>query len=112
MLVVVLSVSSPVFTTTPPFLRHSVVYSRADTRRFVVSSFHSNAKILKSNKKSRFGQSLSLYDDSEEEEELEDEDEEDDGDWSDDGDDEVGFSCFCDLLSFCFKVLIFFFFIW
>ncbi|KAK8481131.1 hypothetical protein V6N11_034909 [Hibiscus sabdariffa] len=47
----------------------------------VFLSTHSNPKILKSNKKSRFGQRITPYDtDEEEEEEDEDEDEDDDGD--------------------------------
>lgn len=71
----------PVLTTPPPPLLQSLLHSRVDTRRFVVFSTHSNPRILKSNKKSRFGQPLSLYDDSEEEElEEEDDDVEEDDD--------------------------------
>ncbi|KAK0602569.1 hypothetical protein LWI29_034834 [Acer saccharum] len=74
----------PVFTnpstTTTTFL-HSRLHTRSNTHRFVVSSTHSNPKILKSNKKSRFGQPLSLYDDEEDAEvETEDETEDDDDD--------------------------------
>ncbi|KAK1583274.1 hypothetical protein Q3G72_022394 [Acer saccharum] len=79
----------PVFTnpltTTTTFL-HSRLHTRSNTHRFVVSSTHSNPKILKSNKKSRFGQPLSLYDD-EEDAEVETEDETEDDDDDDDDDD-------------------------
>lgn len=68
---------------------HSLVQTRPSTRRFVVLSTHSNAKILKSNRKSRYGQPLSLYDDDSEEEEEEEEDDDDDvaeDDWLADDD--------------------------
>lgn len=58
----------------------------------MVSSTHSNPKILKVNRKSRFGQSLSPYDgsDGEFDDDDEDEEEEDEADdWLDD--DEVSF---------------------
>ncbi|KAK3199887.1 hypothetical protein Dsin_023302 [Dipteronia sinensis] len=85
----------PVFTRT--IILHSRLHTRSNTRRFVVSSTHSNPKILKSNKKSRFGQPLSLYDDEEEAEaETEDDDDEDDveeDDWlTADDDDEDDFA--------------------
>ncbi|EEF33364.1 transcription termination factor MTERF9, chloroplastic [Ricinus communis] len=51
--------------------------------KLVVLSTHSNAKILKSNRKSRFGQTLSPYasDDDEEEEEDDDDDNDSDKSW-------------------------------
>ncbi|WCJ33044.1 Mitochondrial transcription termination factor family protein [Euphorbia peplus] len=54
--------------------------------RLVVSSTHSNAKILKSNKKSRFGKPLSPYvtdddDDDDTDHDNEDHDDDDDDDW-------------------------------
>ncbi|KAI4366185.1 hypothetical protein MLD38_022095 [Melastoma candidum] len=61
------------------------------TRRFVVSSTHSNPRILKGNRKSRFGQSLSPYGSGDGDSDYDDEDEEDadDGDdWLDDDEDE------------------------
>ncbi|CAL1353997.1 unnamed protein product [Linum trigynum] len=48
--------------------------------KFVVSYTHSNAKILKSNRKSKFGETLNPYDSSDEEDEEEDEFEFDHGD--------------------------------
>lgn len=53
---------------------HSLVQTRPSKGRFVVSSTHSNSKILKSNRKSRYGKLLSLYDDDSEEEEEEEDD--------------------------------------
>lgn len=50
-------------------------------RKFVVLAAHSNPKILKTNRKSRFGQALSPYDSDADDEALEDEDEDDDDDW-------------------------------
>lgn len=46
--------------------------------RFVVLSSHSNAKIVKSNRKSRYGQTLSPYDTDEDEEDDDDDLAEDD----------------------------------
>ncbi|KAL5803973.1 hypothetical protein ACOSQ3_030773 [Xanthoceras sorbifolium] len=86
----------PVFITTTTILHsphsrlESLVRTRTNTCRFVVSSTHSNPKILKSNRKSRFGQPQSLYydtDDDEEEEEEEEEDDDDDEVAEDDEDD-------------------------
>ncbi|KAK2639885.1 hypothetical protein Ddye_027680 [Dipteronia dyeriana] len=73
----------PVFTATTTTILHSRLDTRSNTRgRFVVSSTHSNPKILKSNKKSRFGQPLSLYDDDEAETEDDDDgDDEEKDDW-------------------------------
>lgn len=39
---------------------------------------HTNAKVLKSNRKSRYGQTISLYDSTEEEEEEEEDEDDDD----------------------------------
>ncbi|KAK9212799.1 hypothetical protein WN943_002181 [Citrus x changshan-huyou] len=69
---------------------HSLVQTRPYTPRFVVLSTHSNAKILKTNRKSRYGQTLSLYDDDSEEEGEDDDDDDDEGkedDWLADDDD-------------------------
>lgn len=68
---------------------HSLAQTRPNTRRFVVLSTHSNAKILKTNRKSRYGQTLSLYDDDSEEEgeEGDDDDEGEEDDWLADDDD-------------------------
>lgn len=68
---------------------HSLVQTRPYTPRFVVLSTHSNAKILKTNRKSRYGQTLSLYDDDSEEEGEDDDDDDDEGkedDWLADDD--------------------------
>lgn len=59
---------------------------RNGTCRFVVLSTHSNPRVLKSNRRSRFGSVLSPFDSDEEEEDVEDEDDEDD----DDDDDVAG----------------------
>jgi hypothetical protein len=53
---------------------------RNGTCRFVVLSTHSNPRVLKSNRRSRFGSVLSPFDSDEEEEDVEDEDDEDDDD--------------------------------
>lgn len=47
-------------------------------RKLVVFAAHSNPKILKTNRKSRFGQALSPYDSDADDEAMEDEDEDDD----------------------------------
>ncbi|XP_015902611.2 transcription termination factor MTERF9, chloroplastic [Ziziphus jujuba] len=61
------------------------VKPRTSSCRFVVLSTHSNPKIVKSNRRSRYGQALSPYDTDEEgEEDDEDEDEDDVGGASDD----------------------------
>lgn len=57
-----------------------------DSRRFVVLSTHSNPRILKVNRKSRYGRPLSPFDSDDDDESIvdEDEDEEDlEEDWSD-----------------------------
>ncbi|CAH1428600.1 unnamed protein product [Lactuca virosa] len=54
---------------------------RKSSGRFAVSSSHSNPKILKSNRRSRFGQRLSPYDSDNENEAIDD----DDDDWLSDG---------------------------
>lgn len=62
--------------------------SRTGSDRFVVLfSTHSNPKILKSNRRSRYGQALSPYDSDEDEE---DDDEDEFGDMSED-------DCFTDV---------------
>ncbi|KAI3504489.1 hypothetical protein L1887_26000 [Cichorium endivia] len=53
---------------------------RKTSGRFAVSSSHSNPKILKSNRRSRFGQRLSPYDSDNENEAIDEEDDDDD-DW-------------------------------
>lgn len=63
---------------------HSLVQTRPYTPRFVVLSTHSNAKILKTNRKSRYGQTLSLYDDDSEEEGEDDDDDDDDDEGKED----------------------------
>lgn len=56
--------------------------SRRKTRtKFTVYSSHSNPKILKSNRRSRFGQRLSPYDSDNEKEAVHDYDDDDDDDW-------------------------------
>lgn len=94
----------PVFSSNPTILHsplHTVAQTRTKTRRFVALSTHANAKILKSNRKSRYGQQLSLYDDSEEDEEEEEEEEDGDNVEEDDWlvDDDV---------SFCFLIVMLF----
>ncbi|XP_024976079.1 transcription termination factor MTERF9, chloroplastic [Cynara cardunculus var. scolymus] len=54
---------------------------RRTSGRFAVSSSHSNPKILKSNRRSRFGRRLSPYDSDNENEAIDDDD---DDDWVDD----------------------------
>lgn len=80
----------PVFSSPATTLHsHSLVQTRPNTPRFVVLSTHSNAKILKTNRKSRYGQTLSLYDDDSEEEGEDDDDDDDEGkedDWLADDD--------------------------
>ncbi|KAJ0102681.1 hypothetical protein Patl1_04011 [Pistacia atlantica] len=82
----------PVFSSNPTILHsplHTVAQTRTKTSRFVALSTHSNAKILKPNRKSRYGQQLSLYDDSEEEEEEEEDgDDVEKDDWLVDDDDD------------------------
>ncbi|XP_045827323.1 transcription termination factor MTERF9, chloroplastic [Trifolium pratense] len=58
--------------------------------KFIVLSSHSNPKILKTNRKSIYGKTLSPYDSDEENDEMDDED--DDEDEDDDDDDEDWFS--------------------
>lgn len=92
----------PVFSSNPRVLHsplHSVGQTRAKTRRFVALSTHSNAKIIKTNRKSRYGRQLSMYDNSEEdieEEAEEDEDDVEEDDWL--VDDDVSFCFFIVLL--------------
>ncbi|OWM81349.1 hypothetical protein CDL15_Pgr007387 [Punica granatum] len=57
---------------------------KAGSRRFVALSTHSNPRILKPNRKSRYGQTLSPYDSDDEESFDFDEGEDDDEDWFDD----------------------------
>ena len=64
---------------------------RNGTCQFVVLSTHSNPRILKSNRRSRFGSVLSPFD-SDEEEDVEDEDDEDDDVAGDDWLSNVSFS--------------------
>ncbi|PWA98508.1 transcription termination factor [Artemisia annua] len=69
----------------PIFLNSSIISTRTLRRsscgtRFAVPSSHSNPKILKSNKKSRFGQRLSPYDSDNENEDVHDDDDDED-DW-------------------------------
>lgn len=57
------------------------------SRRFVALSTHSNPRILKRNRKSRFGETLSPYDSDEEDSfefDEEEDDDEDEDDWFDD----------------------------
>ncbi|XP_065862537.1 transcription termination factor MTERF9, chloroplastic [Euphorbia lathyris] len=68
---------------TPTKLRELVIDTRrrrSRVGRLVVSSTHSNAKILKSNKKSRFGKPLSPYVSDEDSDDIEEEEEDDDDD--------------------------------
>lgn len=73
----------------------------AGSRRFVALSTHSNPRILKSNRKSRFGQTLSPYDSDDEESMDFDEDQDDDEDEEDSFDDVSSSSshhpCLCSL---------------
>lgn len=86
------------FNTTPPFFlnvldSHLIVQSfscligegivkrRSSGRRFEVRSTHSSPKILKSNRRSRYGQALSPFDTDDDEEEDDDDDVVED-DWS------------------------------
>ncbi|KAL8129143.1 hypothetical protein V2J09_018298 [Rumex salicifolius] len=64
---------------------------RSGKRRIVSSLAHSNAKILKTNRRTRFGQALSSYD-SEEEEDDEDDDEEEEDEKEEDDSEGVGWS--------------------
>ncbi|KAL8256396.1 hypothetical protein R6Q59_031463 [Mikania micrantha] len=52
--------------------------SSSSCSRFAVSSSHSNPKILKSNRRSRFGQRLSPYDSDKENDDIHDDDDDDD----------------------------------
>nr|POF21321.1 transcription termination factor mterf9, chloroplastic [Quercus suber] len=61
---------------------------RSGACRFVVLSTHSNSRILKSNRRSRFGNVLSPFD-SDEEKAVEDDDDGEDDDDDDDDDDDV-----------------------
>lgn len=61
---------------------NSTSNKRRGFSRCAVSSSHSNAKILKSNRRSRFGQRLSPYDSDNENEAIHDHDDDDDDvDW-------------------------------
>ena len=71
---------------------------RSGACRFVVLSTHSNSRILKSNRRSRFGNVLSPFD-SDEEKDAEDDDDEDD----DDGD--VAENDWLPNVSFCYSFL-------
>lgn len=54
----------------------------ASLKNLVKLAAHSNPRILKSNRKSKYGEALSLYDSDEDDEELDDDDnEDDDDDW-------------------------------
>ena len=69
---------------TSKFTNGSVGKRGTSVYRLVVLAAHSNPKILKTNKKSRFGEALSPYDSDEDDEEMEDEDDDDDllpNDW-------------------------------
>lgn len=52
-------------------------------KNLVKLAAHSNPRILKTNRKSRFGEALSLYDSDEDDEEMDDDDENDDDDEDD-----------------------------
>lgn len=65
--------------------------SHSHSQRFVVLSTHSNHKILKPNRRSRYGQALSPFDS--DEEEADDEDEEDDDDEVEDDGSSPNVSC-------------------
>lgn len=75
---------------------------RRSTSRFVALSTHSNPRILKSNRKSRYGQALSPYD-SEEDEHEGNEDDDSEEDWLSDVSFfplSFNFSSFCFILPF------------
>ncbi|KAI3418128.1 uncharacterized protein J3R85_013999 [Psidium guajava] len=57
--------------------------SIAGSRRFMVLSTHSNPRILKANRKSRYGRPLSPFDSDDDEESVEFDEDEDEEDWSD-----------------------------
>lgn len=75
---------------------------RSGACRFVVFSTHSNSRILKSNRRSRFGNVLSPFDSDEEKDAEEHHDEDDD----DDDDDDVAENDFLPNVSFCYSFLV------
>ncbi|MFS7963917.1 putative transcription regulator mTERF family [Helianthus anomalus] len=60
---------------------NSTTTRRTSCSRLPVSSSHSNPKILKSNRRSRFGQRLSPYDNDNEHQAVDDDDDDDEYDW-------------------------------
>lgn len=73
---------------------------RSGACRFVVLSTHSNSRILKSNRRSRFGNVLSPFDSDEEKDAEDDEDDDDDDD-----NDDVAENDWLPNVSFCYSFM-------
>ncbi|WJX64898.1 Transcription termination factor mterf9, chloroplastic [Trifolium repens] len=72
---------NPMLFVPTPSSNHSFASSFMKPTKFTVRSSHSNPKILKTNRKSIYGKTLSPYYSDEEGEEMDDDDDEDDDDW-------------------------------
>jgi mTERF domain-containing protein len=72
---------NPMLFVPTPSSNHPFASSFFKPTKFTVRSSHSNPKILKTNRKSIYGKTISPYDSDEESEEMDDDDDDDDDDW-------------------------------